>query len=200
MPYSYLTPSYERKNVLTGMASMYMKPADPLSPAVLPLDTLALGAVWPGDWKGVGATMDGLNFQFQRQKSAIHIEEQPNEVDSRTKDLKFQMQVDFSEDTLQTMRIAYGGGTIATVAAGASTYGYSQLVISDEMEDLAFGFEGQNQFGLARRCVIPIVKSVGNIKTQYRRAAKQRIYSVNLESVVPLSQCPIRDINALPTS
>ncbi len=200
MPYSYLTPQYERKNVLTGMASMYMKPADPLTPAVIPPDTLALGAAWPNDWRGVGATMDGLNFQFQRQKSAIHIEEQPNEVDSRTKDLKFQMQVDFSEDTLQTMRIAYGGGTISTVAAAANVYGTSTLVISDEMEDLAFGFEGQNQCGLARRCVVPIVKSVGNIKTQYRRAAKQRIYSVNLESVVPLSQCPIRDINALPTT
>ena len=114
-----LTPSYQRSNVLTGMASMYTKPADPASVATIPPDTLALGAMWPGNWVAVGATFDGLNFQFQRTKSAIHIEEQPNEVDSRTKDLKFSMHVDFSEDTLQTMLIAYGGGAITTVAAAA---------------------------------------------------------------------------------
>lgn len=202
MAVDYLTPSYDRRNVLTGMAACFMKQADDDDPAVLPDDTLALGATWPvvDNWAPIGATMDGLNFGFQRSKQDIMIEEQPNPVDTRTKDLKFQMQVDFSEDTLGTMRIAYGGGNITTAVATATTYGYSELVISDEMEDFAFGFEGQNQFQLPRRCVVPVVKSVGNIKTQYRRAHQQRVYSVQLESLVPLSQCPIRDLTSVPTA
>lgn len=202
MAIDYLTPSYDRRNVLTGQAACYMKSAgDPFDEedfAVIPEDTLALGAAWPGDWKPIGATQDGLQFAFQRSKQDIHIEEQPNAVDTRTKDLKFNMQIDFSEDTLATMKIAYGGGNITTATATADTYGYSELVIADEMEDFAFGFEGQNQFGMPRRCVIPIVKSVGNIKTLYRRAARQRVYSVNLESLVPLAQCPIRDLTSAP--
>lgn len=200
MPNDYLTPAYDRRNVLTGQAACFMKQADDDVPAVLPADTLALGTAWPtaDDWAPIGATLDGLNFGFQRSKQDIHIEEQPNPVDTRTKDLKFQMQLDFSEDTLATMRIAYGGGNITTAVATSTLYGYSELIISDEMEDFAFGFEGQNQFRMARRCVVPIVKSVGNIKTQYRRAHQQRIYSVQLESLVPLAQCPIRDITAAP--
>lgn len=201
MAYSVLVPAYDRRNVLTGQAACFMKQSDPLVPAVIPPDTLALGTAWPvgSNWAAIGATLDGLQFGFQRTRQAIHVEEQPNEVDVRTKDLKFQMQIDFSEDTLQTMRIAYGGGNITTAVATSTTYGYQQLIISDEMEDFAFGFEGQNQFGMARRCVVPIVKSVGNIKTKFRRAQQQRVYSVNLESLVPLSQCPIRDITAAPT-
>ncbi len=200
MAYSVLVPAYDRRNVLTGQAACYMCGAYATPTPALPADTLALGATWPVPWSPIGATLDGLQFGFQRTRQAIHIEEQPNEVDVRTKDLKFQMQIDFSEDTLTTMRIAYGGGTITSAVATATTYGYSQLIISDEMEDFAFGFEGQNQFGLARRCIVPIVKSVGNIKTKFRRAQQQRVYSVNLESLVPLSQCPIRDLTAAPTS
>jgi hypothetical protein len=201
MPVDYLTPSYDRRNVLTGQAACFMKQADEEEYATLPPDTLALGTVWPvaDNWDPIGATQDGLQFGFQRTKQDIHIEEQPNPVDTRTKDLKFQMQLDFSEDTLKTMRIAYGGGNITTAVATATAWGYSELIISDEMEDFAFGFEGQNQFQAPRRAVVPIVKSVGNIKTMYRRAARQRIYSVNLESLVPLAVCPIRDLTAPPT-
>lgn len=143
--------------------------------------------------------LDGLQFGFQRQRQDIMIEEQVNPVDTRTKSLRFEMQLDFAEDTLATMRIAYGGGSITTAAAAANSYGYSELVIADEMEDYAFGFEGENQYGMPRRCVVPIVKSVGNIKTKYRRAQQQRIYSVILESLVPLNQVKIRDLTAAPT-
>jgi hypothetical protein len=173
--------------------------ADYATPATIPDDDIELGGDWPTPWAAIGATLDGLQFGFQRQKQDIMIEEQPNPVDSRTKSLRFQMQIDFAEDTLTTMRIAYGGGNITTAVATASTYGYSELVISDEMEDYAFGFEGENQYKLPRRCVVPIVKSVGNIKTKYRRSQQQRIYSVMLESLVPLAQAKIRDLTAEPT-
>lgn len=201
MPIDYLTPAYDRRNVLTGMAACFMKQADDDVYAVLPADTLPMGTAWPtaDNWAPIGATVAGLDFGFQRSKQDIMIEEQPNPVDVRTKDLKFNLLINFSEDTLATMRIAYGGGNITTAVATADTYGYSELIIADEMEDFAFGFEGQNQFQMARRAVVPIVKSIGNIKTQYRRAHQQREYSVNLESLVPLSLCPIRDLNSVPT-
>ena len=189
-----LTPSYERRNVLTGLAAMFLQSVNPVTPAALPLDTVVLGATWTAPWLPLGATQEGLSFGFSRDSSDINIEEQPNPVDVRTSSLAFNADVTLSEDTLETMRIAYGGGTITTVSGTASVFGYQVLEISDEMEDFAFGFEGENQHKLPRRVLIPVVKSVGDIETGYRRAEEQRLYSVSFRSLVPLKDVKIRNI------
>lgn len=189
-----LTPSYERRNVLTGLAAMFLQTANPAVPATLPADTVVLGGAWSNPWTPVGASQEGLTFGFSRDSSDITIEEQPNPVDVRTSSLAFNADVTLSEDTLQTMRIAYGGGTITTVAGSATEFGYEELTISDEMEDFAFGFEGENQHKLPRRVLIPVVKSVGDIETGYRRAEEQRLYAVSFRSLVPLKDVKIRNL------
>lgn len=192
-----LTPTYERRNVLTGLASMYLQSADPDEPATLPPNTLVLGGSWPEPWTPLGATTEGLDFGFSRDSNDITIEEQPNPVDVRTSSLAFNADVTLSEDTLETMRIAYGGGTITTVAGDAETLGYQELEISDEMEDFAFGFEGENQHNLPRRVLIPVVKSVGDIETNYRRAEEQRSYAVSFRSLVPLKDVKILNLTPM---
>lgn len=194
-----LTPSYDRRNVLTGLAAMFLKSADPNVPATLPPNTLPLGDPWPTDWTPPGATTEGLTFGFSRDSNDIVIEEQPNPVDTRTNGLEFTMDVTLSEDTIETMRIAYGGGVVTTVAATATAHGYQDFRIADEMEDFAFGFEGENQFNLPRRVVVPVVKSVGDIQTAYRRADSQRSYEVSFKSLVALKDVKIRNITTLPT-
>jgi hypothetical protein len=179
---------------------MYLKTVDPEEPADLPENTLALGDAWPDPWSPPGATTEGLTFGFSRDANDITIEEQPSPVDTRTNSLEFTMDCTLSEDTIETMRIAYGGGVVTTTAAGAGTYGYQDLVISDEMEDFAFGFEGENQFGRPRRVVVPVVKSVGDIQTAYRRADSQRSYEVSFKSLVALKDVKIRNITAAPTT
>lgn len=195
-----LTPTYERRNVLTGLAAMFLQVADPDEPAALPANTLELGQVWTTPWTPLGASQEGLSFGFSRDSSDITIEEQPNPVDVRTSSLAFNANVTLAEDTLETMRIAYGGGTITTVSASTTEYGYQELEISDEMEDFAFGFEGENQHGLARRVVIPVVKSVGDIETGYRRAEEQRLYAVSFRSLVPLKDVKIRNMTPKTTT
>lgn len=201
MAVSGLTPAYDRRNVLTGMAAMFLKSADPENPATLPPNDLALGSPWPeeDDWTPPGATTEGLTFGFSRDSNDIVIEEQPNPVDTRTNGLEFTMDVTLSEDTIETMRIAYGGGIVTTVAATADEHGYQDLRIADEMEDFAFGFEGENQFQLPRRVVVPVVKSVGDIQTAYRRADSQRSYEVSFKSLVALKDIHIRNITSKPT-
>lgn len=199
MAISTLTPAYDRRNVLTGQAALYLKSADPDEAAVLPENSLPLGAPWEGDWTPPGATTEGLTFGFSRDSNDIVIEEQPNPVDTRTNGLEFTMDVTLSEDTIETMRVAYGGGIITTVAATASEHGYQDLRIADEMEDFAFGFEGENQFQLPRRVVVPVVKSVGDIQTAYRRADSQRSYEVSFKSLVALKDVHIRNITQAPT-
>jgi hypothetical protein len=179
---------------------MYAQPVDPDTPAEIPPDTLAHGAVWTHqDWVPLGASQEGLNFGFTRETNDIMIEEQPNPVDRRTESLQFTASVTLAEDTFETMRIAYGGGTIVDVPATASAHGYQELQVSDEMEDFAFGFEGQNQWKKARRVCIPVCKSAGEIETTYRRSEEQRLYAVSFISLVPLSDCTFRNITADPT-
>ncbi|MGW1676034.1 phage tail tube protein [Saccharopolyspora sp. NPDC002376] len=194
-----LVPQYDATKVLTGMAAIYLAPYSLETPVEMPPDTLALGEEWPAPWTPIGATTEGASFQYSRDTDTISIEEQMTPVDERTSSLTFTVEVELAQDTLQTMRWAYGGGTITTTAATASEPGISTLKISDEMEDLVLGLEGQNEFGFWRRIGVPRVKSRADVTTNYRRSANPRSYAVSLRSLVAPSQVSIRNMDAAKT-
>jgi hypothetical protein len=189
-------PSYTAANVLTGSAKMYTQVYDADLPPETPDDDLELGELWDTPWKPIGATENGVMFGFKRATDDITIDEQITPVDKRTKDLNFTIEVELSEDTIETMMLAYGGGEITTVAAGAGTPGTKTLVISSDLTYFAFGFEGINPFGLPRRVIVPISVSTANAKTRYQRAKKQRTYATSFESLVAPELVVIREITA----
>ena len=191
-----LVPQYNATKVLTGMAAVYLAPYNPTTPPELPEDTVALGTAWTSPWVPIGATMEGVSFQYSRDTDEIVIEEQMTAVDERTKSLTFSTEVELAEDSLQTMKWAYGGGTITTTAPGAGTPGISTLQIAEEMEDLVLGLEGQNDKGFWRRILIPRVKSRADVKTGYRRSNAPRTYAISLRSLVAPSQVEIRNMDA----
>jgi len=193
-----LTPSYNRANVLTGMARMFYQPYDAEEPPVYPADTVLLGGAWPSPWVPIGATSEGVTIAFARETTDITIEEQPNPLDVRTQTLGFNINTILAEDTLETMILAFGGGEITATAAGVATWGYSDLVIADEMADFSIGLEGRNANGFPRRWVIPVLKSVAQAEIAYRRVEK-RMYSVTTRSLSPLSDCPIHNVTTEPT-
>lgn len=189
-------PVYDRKNVLVGQAAMYFQPYDAETPAELPADTVALWTPWTSPWKAIGATTEGLTFGFSRETNNIMIEEQATPVDVRTTSINFTMQVTLSEDTLETMVLAYGGGEITTVAAGAGVIGSKTLEISSDQSYFSFGFEGKNNKGYWRRVLVPVVVSVAEAQTIYRRAESQRTYGVTLTSLVAPEEVIIREMTA----
>jgi hypothetical protein len=194
-----LIPGYDRANVIVGLAALYYQVYNAGSPPAMPADTVLTGAAWPAPWTRIGATNEGVNLGFARETADIRIEEQANPVDTRTQTLQFTFTTVLAEDTLETMLLAFGGGTITAVAAGVGTWGYRNLVISDEMTDFSLGFEGKNKHGYPRRFIVPIVKSVAEVESPYRRAEKH-MYNVTFRSLSPLSQSPIHDIVAPPTA
>ena len=200
MPGTAFIPPFNRSNVLTGLASMYTMPLDGVNTPDLPDDTVALGTAWTAPWTPVGATQEGLAFEFSRNTQDITVEEQVTPVDVRTTDLAFNMNMVLSEDTLETMLLAYGGGTLTTTAAGASTPGTRTLQISSEVSYFAFGFEGKNAKAQWRRVLVPYCVSVGNASTTYRRADSQRMYEISLRSLVAPEDVIIKEWNAAPTS
>lgn len=189
-------PSYTAANVLTGSAKMYTQVYDADVPPVTPVDTLGLGASWPAPWKPIGATENGVMFGFKRATDDITIDEQITPVDKRTKDLNFTIEVELSEDTIEAMMLAYGGGLITTTAAASGVPGVKVLQISSDLTYFSFGFEGINPFGMPRRVVVPISVSTANAKTRYQRAKKQRTYATSFESLVAPELVVIREITA----
>lgn len=189
-------PSYVPGNVLTGAAKMYTQVYNSAVPPVVPADTAALGAVWPAPWTPIGATESGVDFEFKRTTDKITIDEQVTPIDIRTKDLNFSIHVELSEDTINTMILAYGGGGITTIPAASGTAGVQVLQITTDLTYFSFGFEGFNAYGKARRVMVPISVSIANAKTKYQRAKKQRTYSTSFESLVAPELVVIREVMA----
>lgn len=194
-------PRYDRKNVLRGMAALWVAPYDADDPMTLPGNALALGGDWAnvttGDalWKPVGATESGVTVRFTRETTDVTIEEQVNPVDVATNTLDPRIECTLAEDTLDTMILAYGGGSIVTVAPTGSTVGTQELTISEEITHLTIGMEGVNNKGYWRRALFQDVLSVAEVETSYRRAETQRLYAVSFRLVSPLSEMKIREMN-----
>lgn len=197
------TPRYQGDFVLTGPAQIWVKPYIFGTPAALPADTVLLGDAWPSPWRAIGATKEGVTGRFSRSVQNITIEEQSTPVDQKTTGAQFTFTAQLSEDTLDTIRDAYGGGVIETLAAGVATKGKKTLIISDGIDYLALGFEtfAPPRAGVVdedpwRRMLIPKISSAAEVETSYRRAENQRLYPVTFTSLVPISQCPIVELDA----
>ncbi len=191
-----VSPVYDRSKVLVGQARRYIAPYTTTSPPALPANTTALNTAWTSPWVELGATMKGLEFDFKRTTKKIMIEEQQTPVQITTDSTEFTFGMELSEDSLETMKLAYGGGVITTTAASTGVPGTRQLVIGSDLSLYSFGFEGVNEFGFWRRVLVPVVVSVADAKTVYSRSDKQRTYAVKFSSLVDVSQVTIIEQNA----
>lgn len=195
-------PAYQRENVLVGQARMFAQKLVTGSAPALPADTVALNAAWPSSgtniWVPVGATEEGLTFRFARSTEDITIEEQLTPVAKNTTAIDLAAQVVLSEDTLETMALAYGGGVVTSTAGGAGLPDKKVLVIGSDLDQYAFGFEGVNEFGFPRRVMIPLVVSNGEVETTYRRAAQARRYATAFSALCAPEEIDIVDIASAP--
>ena len=197
-------PTYTRQKVLVGQARTFLQKLTPTSVPALPADTVALGGAWPSSgvniWVPPGATSEGLNFRFQRSTQDVNVEEQLTPVQVNTTGLDISMEMVLSEDSMETMAVAYGSGSIVTVPAASGTMGKKTLTIGSDLDTFAFGFETQNEFGFFRRVLIPSVVSVGQAETLYRRAQDARRYAVSFRVLCAPEEIIVIDktANALP--
>lgn len=179
-------------NVLVGAATLYTAPSGTAAVA----DTLADGAEWPTPWVMAGATEEGLSFAVGSDTTDIRIEEQSTPVRVTMNTRNIRILVALSEDTVETMKLAFGGGTITTQAAATGVIGKKTLKLSDVLDELAAGFEGKSPAGFFRRVHIPRVISVADVTAQYRRAANNRSYAIELRTLSPPADVQIVDKTA----
>lgn len=194
------TPSYDRTKVLVGQARMFVQKLTATSVPALPADSVALNGAWPSTgnniWVAVGATEEGLTFRFQRTTENIMIEEQLTPVEVNTTSIEMSADVVLSQDTVDTMLLAFGGGTSTVTAPATGQPGKTELVIGSDTASYAFGFEAENSFGRPRRVLIPEVVSVGQMETVYRRAANARRYATSFVSITAPEDVKIVEITA----
>lgn len=193
-----MIPRYTRKNIVRGVAAVWTRPQD--DAAELPDNSLDLGGDWSGAmgdplWTAVGASESGATMRFSRSTNDITIEEQMNPTDIATTAVDPRLEITLSEDTLETMKLAYGGGTITTVAPTATSPGYRELQVAEEIEHLTIGLEGINAKTKWRRVLWLDVLSVADVETSYRRAETQRLYACSFRLVSPMSDMLIREWN-----
>lgn len=179
-----------------GFAVVFYKLWDVLNPAVFPADTLPLFEDWGGDWKFTGATEEGWKINNTVTTTEHRIEEQstPVDVTAETKSSSFAAQL--AQDTLDTIALAAGGGTISTTAAASGQPGKEVFTYNNDLAIFAVGLEARNSYGLPRRILIPKVVASSDGETSYRRSAGKRLYPVTFTSICDPTQIQVVEIKA----
>ena len=198
-PLVYAPPSYTTTNVVYGVGIVMTAPIN----TNLPSDqNLGVGASWlSGGWSYIGCTDAGVSVTWNPTTVDISIEEQPTPVAVIVDKATAQVTFDFSEETLTNINLAYGGaGTITPYSAGASQPGKSVLTLSTNFPQLACAVISKNQLGFARVMSIPAIMSTGQVKTDYRRSANQRLYPTTFNTICPFNQISWIDLTAVATS
>lgn len=188
-------------NVTVGEGRLFTAPSGTAYPADDAPVNQGVGGVlldWtaPAGWVAAGATQEGLTLGVVQNTNDIPIEEQSTPARVTITTTEISVSTVLSEDTLETLKLAYGGGTITTTAAATGVIGKKQLVLAEGVTELALGFDGFNKQGFFRRVKLPRVLSVANVQTAYRRAADARRYGVTFRCIAPPSQVTIYDKTA----
>ena len=198
-PLLYTPPSVVTTNVVYGVGLVMTAPTS----TAMPIDqNLGVGSSWTSaGWTYIGATDAGVSLSYTPSTVDISIEEQPTPVAVIVDKATAQVTFDFVEETLANINMAYGNaGTIAVFAPGASQPGKSVLSLSLTYPQIAVCVIGKNQYGFARVLSLPAVMSTGTVKTDYRRAANQRMYPCTFNTVCPFGSIQWIDLTSAASS
>ena len=198
-PLVYTPPAYNVANVLYGVGIVFYGEVGSSVPAD---QNLGIGQSWISNgWSYIGATDAGVTLSWDPSTSSLDIEEQPTPVAVVVDKASLQITFDLSEETLANVNLAYGNaGTIAVTSPGAGQPGKSVLSLSLNFTQIAVAVIGKNQNGYARVLEVPAMMSTGQVKTDYRRAAAQRMYPATFSAVCPFTSITWTDLTAIATS
>lgn len=190
---------YDPDNVVTGQAVLMLTPwvlgaVEPMPDDDTPLFTPA-DAAW-ADWVSAGATNEGFKTNVDVSTTQITIEEQSTPVDERQESKTIGVEAELAEDTLVTVKYAWGGSAITIVPASAGVMGSQKMVLSDDVAYWTYVLETRNKYGLPRRVYVPKASMIGSGETSFRRAADKRMYPVRLTTLCRPQDIQIVELTA----
>lgn len=150
--------------VLEGIANVYFaEKGTPLPDE----ETVDYGGDWGIGWEGVGYTEDGVEAEKSTDTDDVKPSETINPINILVTSVGLAIRFVVMEHTLEMMKLAYGGGTITTQAAGVGAIGKRTLTLSSKLDSFALGFEVENEAGFFTRMYVPHVKSVATVGTGF---------------------------------
>lgn len=186
---------YNASNVVVGQAAVFtaaaatalpaltaFNPADPFDPAFF---------TTPVGWVPVGATEQGWQLGADKSTQAINIEEQSTPTGMTIQSQAVSIQGNLSEDITKTLVLAMNATSAAT-AATSTVGGHDTVTLSDIPNYYAVAMVTTNAEGFGRIIYAPKWTSLGNVSASFRRAAGQRLYGVNFQTV-----CKTTDIQII---
>lgn len=177
---------YDPQNVVVGLAVGYYAEVGATPPA----DTVGFAGDWGVDWKNPGGTEEGWRLTGDASTQSHNIEEQPNPVLVTLESRGFGIAASLAEDTLQSLRLAFGGGTITT----DGTSGVKTFKLSSGIEEFAVGLDMQTVGGVCRRIIIPRAAGSGSVDVAFRRSAAKRLWPVQFSALCKPDEIIIKDI------
>jgi hypothetical protein len=190
---------YDPDNVVTGNAILMLTPwvlgdvappPDDDTPLWTPADT-----AW-ADWVSAGATNEGFKVNVDVSTTQITIEEQSTPVDERQESKTIGLEAELAEDTLETVKYAWGGSSITVVPASSGVMGSKKMVLSDDVSYWTYCLEMKNKYGLPRRLYVPKASMIGSGETSFRRASDKRMYPIRLSTLCRPSDIQVIELTA----
>lgn len=190
---------YDANNVVVGQAAVFtaaeatalpdldaFNTADPFDEAFF---------TTPVGWTPVGATEQGWQLGADKSTQTINIEEQSTPVGMTLTSQSISLQGNLSEDITKTLALAMNATSVATAAATGSP-GFDTLTLKDDPIYYAVAAVTTNAEGFGRIIYAPKWTSLGNVSTSFRRAAGQRLYGVNFQTVCNTDEIKVINFTA----
>lgn len=186
---------YDPNNVVVGNAVLWYTPWL-VTPKTQVADTVSIftTTTWEAaGWIGIGGTDEGFKVHVETSLTDVMIEEQSTPVAETVESKLITIEAALAEDTLETIKLAWNGGTITTAAGPPAK---RTMPLQDQVNYWTVVLEMRNFGGFARRIYIPKVTINGSGDTSFRRAADKRLYPVRVSSICPTSQIVITDMTS----
>lgn len=186
---------YDANNVVVGNAVLWYKPWT-ATPSTQVADTVALftTTAWEAaGWIGAGGTDEGFKVTADANTKDVMIEEQTTPVTTTVESRTIGIECALAEDTLETMKLAWNGAAITTVAGPPAK---RTMALQDAVQFWTVVLEMKNSLGFARRIYIPRGTFAGSGDTEFRRAADKRLYPLRYSSNCNVSQILITEMSA----
>lgn len=185
---------YDPQNVVVGQAVGYFAVAN----TPMPANSIEAFGDWGVLWKQAGGTEEGWRLGGDSSTTPHNIEEQPNPVAVTLESRGINVTAALAEDTLESLRLAFGGGTITTTAAAGGVGIVEEFTLSDNVDEFAVGLDMLTVGGKTRRIYIPRAAGSGNVDVAFRRSAAKRTWPVAFAALCKPSDIIIRDIAPAP--
>jgi len=145
---------------------------------------------WPGAWINLGATEDGSKFKYESKVEPIPVAEFFDPIQYSTTERSGSFAFNLAHYTLQNLKRAFNGGTLATVSGSGTTLLSSYIPPAPGAEIRAM--IGWESLDATMRIVCYQTLQGGAMETEFKKAPDKAVIPCEFMFEVPTSTIPYK--------